>query len=151
MNLTVRNVKVDTNIGGELKAPKEEMLKMQKLYHMLFKHECDCRGIKCDRKPKDMLSVYDYISRANVTYFIELDGEVVGTCMKVKETIYNLVIRPKFRRKGILKWLFNEKFEGETIRLQVRESNEVAMAAYEKLGFEVEEDWYTYFTMVREA
>ncbi|MGL5803197.1 MAG: GNAT family N-acetyltransferase [Cetobacterium sp.] len=151
MKLTIRNIGTDTNIGGEIKAVKEDFLKLNKLIHMLYKHECDSRGIKCDRNPMEMVSNFDYIYDRHFIFFIECDGKVVGTFRETKGNFYNLVIAPKYRRKGIVKWLFNELYKGQTIRLQVRESNEVAMEVYEALGFEVEEDWGSYYTMVREA
>ncbi|MGL5712924.1 MAG: GNAT family N-acetyltransferase [Paraclostridium sp.] len=151
LNLTVRNIRVDTNIGGDLKAPKDELQNIRKLLHMLYDHECSCAGIPNTRTLKSMMSDFDYIESASHTYFIEADGEVVGSFVLFNNCICNLVIRPKFRRKGIATWLINEHLAGQTLRLQVRESNEIAMEFYESIGFVVEEDWYNYYQMIREA
>lgn len=149
LNITLRNPIVDTNIGGILKAPKKELLMQQKLLHMMYDHECKSSGVKNTRDLKSMLTTFDYISNAHGTFFIELDGMVVGMFMKFGNSIYNVVLRPKFRRKGILKHVFNKMLKGETLMLQVRNTNTDAMAAYEKLGFEVCDEWSNYYEMIR--
>lgn len=70
----------------------------------------------------------------------DVQGFVTACCVLDEAELTNVAVSPECRRRGIagqlLEWLFEELGDGVNIFLEVRESNQAAIALYLKYGFE---------------
>ena len=101
----------------------------------------------CFSQPWSYKSLEDELENKTAHFFVALaDGEVAGyigmyiVCDNCFVT--NIAVFPKFRRQGIAKTLIkmalltNDAMETDFISLEVRGSNEPAIALYKSFGFE---------------
>ena len=100
---------------------------------------------KCFAVPWSEQSFLEEAKNQLATYLLAReDGKIVGYCgfwrVSGEAQVTNIAVLPEYRRRKIAKTLAEKMLEicaeDEQIVLEVRESNEIAISFYEKLGFE---------------
>lgn len=97
-----------------------------------------------DIQPYDFLNAYAQIAdKIQDIYLLTAQGEIIGSVACYGNEIDDLIVNPKFRRKGygkqLLLWAMQHIRErnNEPIILYVAEWNHDALMLYKKVGFEV--------------
>ena len=111
--------------------------------------EKDCRELseldkKCFSVPWSEQSFFEETKNQLATYLLaRVDGKIVGYCgfwrVSGEAQVTNIAVLPEYRRQKIASALAEKMLEickddGQIV-LEVRESNEIAISFYEKLGF----------------
>ena len=97
-----------------------------------------------DIQPYHFLNAYEQIAdKIQDIYLLTEQGEIIGSVACYGNEIDDLIVNPKFQRKGygkqLLLWAMRHIRErsNEPITLHVAQWNHGALMLYEKVGFEV--------------
>lgn len=114
---------------------------------------------QCFSVPWSKKSFEEEAENTLAVYFVARDGEmIVGYCgfwrVCGQLQITNVAVLPEFRRRGIasalIEKIIGETNAGESVTLEVRESNEPAIKLYESFGFKQEGVRKNFYRMPRE-